>query len=61
MKKKSKAGMKSEAQFLREKRCVLPIFEFFVKNKINVEIGSILQPTCICLTVSRVYIKIAQY
>jgi hypothetical protein len=40
--KKNRLGIKSEAQFLRGKRWILPVFEFFVRNKINLGIGSII-------------------
>ena len=55
--KKSKAGMKSETQFSREKQRILPIFESFVRNEINLGIDSIMQPICIYFSSFKVYPK----
>jgi hypothetical protein len=52
------SGLKSEALSLKEKQWTLPVFEFFVRNKIDLGIGSIIMRLAhIYLTVSRQYIK----
>jgi hypothetical protein len=55
--KKSKLGMKSKTQFVREKQRVLSVFEAFVRFRIDLEISSIMQPIHICLVILKVYPK----
>ena len=55
--KKSRLGMKSKAQFVREKQYVLSVFEAFVRSRIDSEISSIMQPIHICLAILKVYPK----
>lgn len=57
MEKKSRAKMKNETQFLREKQWILCIFEFFVRYEINLETGSIVRPIYIYSAMSKIYPK----
>jgi hypothetical protein len=56
-KKKGRLEMKSETQFLRKKRWILPVFEFFARNEISLGIGGIMGLTQIYLITFKVYIK----
>jgi hypothetical protein len=52
-KKKSRVGMESKAQFLRKKQRILPVFESFMRYKINLRIDSIMRP----ILVPKIYLK----
>ena len=49
--------MKSDTQFLGKKQRILPSFEFFVRNKINLGIDCMVRPIHIYLTVSKGFPK----
>ena len=55
--KKSRAGMKSQTQFLKKKQRVFLAFESFVRYEINLGTCSIMRPIHIYLAISKVYLE----